>query len=33
MATVRGNPVEWHHFYKTSRWRRLRKFQLIQHPL
>jgi hypothetical protein len=33
MATVRGNPVAWENFYKTARWRRLRKFQLIQHPL
>ena len=33
MATVRGNPVAWENFYKTARWRRLRKFQLMQHPL
>jgi len=32
MAT-RGSPVEWDSFYKTARWQRLRKFQLIQHPL
>src|SRR5215813_13436138 len=30
MATVRGNPVAWENFYKTARWRRLRKLQLIQ---
>src|SRR5215831_2105268 len=33
MATVRGNPVAWQNFYKTARWRRLREFQLAQHPL
>jgi 5-methylcytosine-specific restriction endonuclease McrA len=33
MATIRGNPVAWENFYKTARWRRLRKFQLMQHPL
>jgi 5-methylcytosine-specific restriction endonuclease McrA len=33
MATVRGNPVAWENFYKTARWQRLRKFQLMQHPL
>src|SRR5215467_12509023 len=33
MATVRGNPVAWQSFYTTARWRRLRKFQLMQHPL
>src|SRR5215469_917596 len=33
VATVRGNPVAWQNFYKTARWRRLRKFQLIQHLL
>ena len=33
MATARGNPVAWENFYKTARWRRLRKFQLAQHPL
>jgi hypothetical protein len=33
MATIRGNPVAWDDFYKTARWQRLRKFQLIQHPL
>jgi hypothetical protein len=32
MAT-RGSPVAWEGFYKTARWRRLRKFQLMQHPL
>ena len=32
MAT-RGSPVAWDDFYKTARWQRLRKFQLIQHPL
>jgi hypothetical protein len=26
-------PVAWENFYKTARWRRLRKFQLMQHPL
>jgi 5-methylcytosine-specific restriction endonuclease McrA len=25
--------VAWESFYKTARWRRLRKLQLIQHPL
>ena len=25
--------VAWETFYKTARWRRLRKFQLMQHPL
>jgi 5-methylcytosine-specific restriction endonuclease McrA len=30
---IRGNPVAWESFYKTARWRRLRKFQLMQHPL
>jgi len=33
MATARDNPVAWENFYNTARWRRLRKFQLIQHPL
>jgi hypothetical protein len=33
MATIRGNPVAWQSFYTTARWRRLRKFQLMQHPL
>jgi len=33
MATLRGNPVAWQSFYTTARWRRLRKFQLMQHPL
>ena len=32
MAT-RGSPVAWNDFYKTARWQRLRKFQLMQHPL
>src|SRR5262249_46342397 len=32
MAT-RGSPVAWDDFYKTARWQRLRKFQLLQHPL
>ena len=31
MATARGNPVEWDHFYKTARWQRLRRLQ--RHPL
>jgi hypothetical protein len=30
MATIRGNPVVWDDFYKTARWRRLRKFQLAK---
>jgi hypothetical protein len=30
-ATVRRNPVAWENFYKTARWRRLRK--LMQPPL
>src|SRR5215471_20632213 len=33
MAALRGNPVAWQSFYTTARWRRLRKFQLMQHPL
>jgi 5-methylcytosine-specific restriction endonuclease McrA len=33
MTSVRGNPVAWESFYKTARWRRLREFQLAQHPL
>jgi hypothetical protein len=33
MAFVRGSPVEYDKFYKTARWKRPRKFQLIQHPL
>src|SRR5215472_18795187 len=33
MATVRGSPVAWQSFYTTARWRRLRKLQLIEHPL
>jgi len=32
MAT-HSSPVAWESFYKTARWRRLRKFQLMQHPL
>ena len=32
MAT-RGSPVAWDSFYKTARWKRLRKLQLTQHPL
>ena len=31
--TIRGNPVAWDGFYKTARWQRLRKFQLMEHPL
>jgi hypothetical protein len=33
MATARGNPVEWDHFYKTARWQRLLRLRLRQHPL
>jgi 5-methylcytosine-specific restriction endonuclease McrA len=33
MAFVRGSPVEYDKFYKTARWKRLRKLQLTQHPL
>jgi 5-methylcytosine-specific restriction endonuclease McrA len=33
MATIRSNQVEWGGFYKTARWRRLRRLQLRQHPL
>jgi 5-methylcytosine-specific restriction endonuclease McrA len=33
MATVRGSPVEWAGFYKTARWRRLRRLQLKAEPL
>src|SRR5262249_43190296 len=33
IAFVRGSPVKYDKFYKTARWKRLRKFQLIQHPL
>src|SRR5215471_2739471 len=33
MAFVRGSSVEWDGFYKTARWKRLRKLQLTQHPL
>jgi 5-methylcytosine-specific restriction protein A len=29
MAFVRGSPVEYDKFYKTARWKRLRKLQLI----
>jgi 5-methylcytosine-specific restriction endonuclease McrA len=32
MAT-RGNSVAWDRFYKTARWKRLRKYQPAQHPL
>jgi hypothetical protein len=28
MVTVRGNPVAWADFYKTARWKRLRRLQL-----
>jgi 5-methylcytosine-specific restriction endonuclease McrA len=33
MTIIRGSPVAWNDFYKTARWQRLRKLQLIQHPL
>jgi hypothetical protein len=33
MAFVRGSPVEYDKFYKTARWKRLRKLQLTQHLL
>jgi 5-methylcytosine-specific restriction endonuclease McrA len=33
MAIVRGSPVAWADFYKTSRWQRLRRLQLREHPL
>jgi len=33
MAFVLGSPVEYDKFYKTARWKRLRKLQLTQHPL
>src|SRR5215510_12724232 len=33
MATVRGNPVERASFYKTARWQRLRRLQLMREPL
>jgi hypothetical protein len=29
----RNRMVAWHGFYTTARWQRLRKFQLMQHPL
>ena len=28
-----SDQVEWDRFYKTARWRRLRRLQLQQHPL
>jgi 5-methylcytosine-specific restriction enzyme A len=31
--TTRNTPAEWDWFYKTARWKRLRKHQLGQHPL
>ena len=30
---VRGRPVTWDHFYSTARWARLRRHQLLTHPL
>jgi 5-methylcytosine-specific restriction endonuclease McrA len=30
---IHGNPVAWENFYKTARWRRLRKHQLKAEPL
>src|SRR5215468_420511 len=33
MMALRGSPVEYDKFYKTARWKRLRKLQLTQHPL
>ena len=33
MMALRGGPVEYDKFYKTARWKRLRKLQLTQHPL
>src|SRR5262249_52577607 len=30
---VRGNPVAWASFYRTARWQRLRRLQLIREPL
>jgi 5-methylcytosine-specific restriction endonuclease McrA len=33
MATFRGSPVAWDAFYKTARWRRLRRWQLKIEPL
>ena len=33
MMALRGSPVEYDKFYKTARWKRLRKLQLMQHPL
>jgi 5-methylcytosine-specific restriction endonuclease McrA len=30
---VTGRLVAWHRFYHTARWQRLRKHQLIAHPL
>src|SRR5262245_13124542 len=33
LMSTRGSPVAWNDFYKTARWQRLRKFQLMQHPL
>jgi len=30
---VRGNPVAWQNFYKTARWRRLRKYNRSQPPV
>jgi 5-methylcytosine-specific restriction endonuclease McrA len=29
----RNRMVAWHGFYTTARWQRLRKYQLIEHPL
>jgi 5-methylcytosine-specific restriction endonuclease McrA len=29
----RNRVVAWHGFYTTARWQRLRKYQLIEHPL
>ena len=30
---VRGQPTKWDKWYSTARWARIRKHQLLQHPL
>jgi 5-methylcytosine-specific restriction protein A len=30
---VRGQPTKWDKWYSTARWARIRKYQLLEHPL
>jgi len=32
MTALRGNPVAYDEFYKTARWQRLRRLQLVREP-